>query len=152
MTTYESEIKTISQPHELVFNTLSDLKNLQNVSNTDVEGRKKAEEYLKDIEFDSDSLKFTVTGIGKVGFRIIEREPFKTIKLEAENSPISANGWIQLVSVSENETKMKLTIKAELPMMIKMMVDSKLKKGVNAIADAIVEAISASQLPDEGFF
>ncbi len=152
MTTYESKIKTISQPHELVFNTLSDLKNLQNVSNTDVEGRKKAEEYLKDIEFDSDSLKFTVTGIGKVGFRIIEREPFKTIKLEAENSPISANGWIQLVSVSENETKMKLTIKAELPMMIKMMVDSKLKKGVNAIADAIVEAISASQLPDEGFF
>lgn len=152
MTTYESEIKNISQPHELVFNTLSDLKNLQNVSNTDVEGRKKAEEYLKDIEFDSDSLKFTVTGIGKVGFRIIEREPFKTIKLEAENSPISANGWIQLVSVSENETKMKLTIKAELPMMIKMMVDSKLKKGVNAIADAIVEAISASQLPDEGFF
>lgn len=152
MTTYESEIKTISQPHELVFNTLSDLKNLQNVSNTDLEGRKKAEEYLKDIEFDSDSLKFTVTGIGKVGFRIIEREPFKTIKLEAENSPISANGWIQLVSVSENETKMKLTIKAELPMMIKMMVDSKLKKGVNAIADAIVEAISASQLPDEGFF
>ena len=136
----------------MVFNTLSDLKNLQNVSNTDVEGRKKAEEYLKDIEFDSDSLKFTVTGIGKVGFRIIEREPFKTIKLEAENSPISANGWIQLVSVSENETKMKLTIKAELPMMIKMMVDSKLKKGVNAIADAIVEAISASQLPDEGFF
>ena len=144
MTTYESEIKTIPQPQEVVFNTLSDLKNLQKVQNTDFEGRKKAEEYLKDIEFESDSLKFSVTGMGKVGFRIIEREPFKTIKLEAENSPISANGWIQLVSVSENETKMKLTIKADLPMMVKMMVDGKLKKGVNAIADALVEALAAS--------
>ncbi len=145
MTIYESEIKTIHQPQEVVFNTLSDLKNLEKVQNMNIEGREAAEEYLKDIEFDSDSLKFSVTGMGKVGFRIIEREPFKTIKLEAENSPISANGWIQLVSVSENETKMKLTIKADLPMMIKMMVDGKLKKGVNAIADAIVSALEASK-------
>lgn len=144
MTTYESEIKTIHQPQEVVFSTLSDLKNLQKVQNMNLEGREAAEEYLKDIEFDSDSLKFSVTGMGKVGLRIIEREPFKTIKLEAENLPISANGWIQLVPVSENETKMRLTIKADLPMMIKMMVDGKLKKGVNAIADAIVQALESS--------
>ncbi len=52
-------------------------------------------------------------------------------------------GWIQLVPVSENTCKMKITIKADLPTMIKMMMDSKLKKGVNTIADAIAEAVSA---------
>ena len=82
-----------------------------------------------------------MTGFGQVSFRIIERTPVKTIKLEAENSPVAANGWIQLASVSENVCKMKLTIKAELPMMIKMMVDGKLKKGVDAIAEGLTKAL-----------
>lgn len=147
MTTYESEIKTISRPQEMVFNTLSDLSNLQKFQNPNIEGSEKAAEFFKDITFDSDSMNFSVTGIGRVGFRIIEREPFKTIKLEAENSPIAANGWIQLAPISENETKIKVTIKADLPMMIKMMADSKLKKGVDVIAEAIAKALSAPPAP-----
>ena len=143
MTTYESEIKTISKPQEMVFNTLSDLTNLNKIKNTDTEGQKMAGEYFKDIESDQDSIKFSIPGFGQAGFRIVEREPFKTIKMEAENSPITAFGWIQLVSVSENTCKMKITIKADLPTMIKMMMDSKLKKGVNTIADAIAAAVSA---------
>ena len=141
MTTYESEIKTISQPQELVFNLLSDLTSLEKFRNTSIEGQEKAGAYFRDIEFDKDSLKFSLTGFGQVSFRIIERTPFKTIKLEAENSPVAANGWIQLASVSENVCKMKLTIKAELPMMIKMMVDGKLKKGVDAIAEGLAKAL-----------
>ncbi len=144
MTTYESEIKTISQSKEMVFNILSDLSNLEKIKNTDIEGQEKAGEYFKDIEFDKDTLKFSLTGVGKVGFRITEREPFKTIKLEAENSPVAANGWIQLASTADGACKMKLTIKAELPMMIKMMVDSKLKKGVEAIADGLAKALSSA--------
>ncbi|NLI71543.1 MAG: SRPBCC family protein [Bacteroidales bacterium] len=145
MTTYESEIKTIAQPQELVFNTLSDLSNLKKVQNIDLEGNQKAAQYFKDITFDSDSVSFSFAGIGQVGFRIIKREPFKTIKLQAENSPVGAYGWIQLLPISDNSCKMKITIKAKLPMMIKMMADSKLKKGINTIADAIVEAMNDLQ-------
>lgn len=144
MTTYESEIKTINKPQEKVFNLLSDLSNLDRVQNLNIEGREQSE-FMNDLEFDKDSAKFSITGLGRVGFRIVEREPFKTIKLEAEGSPIGATGWIQLVPVSENETKMKVTIKADLPMMIKMMVGNKFTKGVNAIADAIVLAVSGEQ-------
>lgn len=145
MTTYESEIKTIAQPQELVFNTLSDLSNLKKVQNIDLEGNQKAAQYFKDITFDSDSVSFSFAGIGQVGFRIIKREPFKTIKLQAKNSPVGAYGWIQLLPISDNSCKMKITIKAKLPMMIKMMADSKLKKGINTIADAIVEAMNDLQ-------
>lgn len=148
MTTYESEIKTIAQPQEMVFNILSDLNNLQKVQNTDLDGNKKAAEFFKDITFDSDSVSFSLAGIGQVGFKIIKREPFKTIKLQAENSPVGAYGWIQLLPISENSCKMKITIKAKLPMMIKMMVDSKLKKGVNTIADTIVAAVNESLQTD----
>lgn len=143
MTTYESEIKVISQPQEMIFNTLSNLSNFQKVKEMNLEGQDKFSEYLKDMECSEDAVLVSVPTFGKVGLRIIEREPFKTIKLQAENSPVAANAWIQLVAISENETKMRITVKAELPMMIKMMVDSKLKKGVDALADGLAKALNA---------
>ena len=54
------------------------------------------------------------------------------------------NAWIQLKQVAENDTKLKLTMKAEIPAMIKMMVDKKLKEGINTIADALAKALSRS--------
>ncbi|MFV0391693.1 MAG: SRPBCC family protein [Paludibacteraceae bacterium] len=142
MTTYESEIKTINQPQNVVFNKLNDLTQLRNLQSTNPERSKKTEAYFTDVEFEKDSVHFSVAGMGRMGFRIIEREPYKTIKLEAEGSPIAANGWVQLLPVSDTETKMKITIKAELPNMIKTMVDSKLKQGVDTIAEAIVSVMS----------
>lgn len=143
MTTYESDIKTISSSEEVVFNQLSDLNNLKRLQELDLGANSEYADKLKDMEFDADSVFFSVDGFGKVGMRIIEREPFKTIKFQSENVPMSANVWIQLKQVAENETKMKLTLKAEIPMMIKMMVDKKLKEGINTIADVIAKGLSS---------
>ena len=137
MTTYESDIKTISSGEEVVFGILSDLNNLQ-----------KYQEHIpltdkvKNLQFDTDSCSFVVDIFGKVGFRIVEREPFKTIKLTSENAPFEINVWIQLKGVAENDTKLKLTMKAELPTMIKMMVDKKLQQGINEIAGILAKALS----------
>lgn len=137
MTTYESEIKTISSSEEVVFDILGNLNNLSKVADNKAVGDK-----IKDLQYDTDSCSFAVEGFGRVGFRIVEREPFKTIKLEAENTPVPINVWIQLKQVADNDTKMKLTLKAELPAMIKMMLDKKLKDGINAIADFLVVALN----------
>jgi len=140
MTTYESDIKSISSSAELVYGTLSDLRNLQKFQN-----HPQLAEKLKDMEFSADGCTFSVEGFGKVGLKIIEKEPFKTIKFETENAPVSVNFWIQLKEVDSNDTRMKLTIKAELPTMIKMMVDKKLKEGINMVADALSKALSMPQ-------
>lgn len=138
MTTYESEIKTISSSEEMVFGILSDLSNLKKVAdNPGLAGK------VKDLQFDADSCSFAVDGFGKMGFRIIEREAFKTIKLESENAPVSINLWIQLKQVAEDDTKMKLTLKAELPTMIKMMVGSKLQDGINSIAELLTKSLNS---------
>ena len=137
MTPYESEIKTISSSEEVVFDILGNLNNLSKVADNKAVGDK-----IKDLQYDTDSCSFAVEGFGRVGFRIVEREPFKTIKLEAENTPVPINVWIQLKQVADNDTKMKLTLKAELPAMIKMMLDKKLKDGINAIADFLVVALN----------
>jgi len=137
MTTYESDIKTISSNEEVVFGILSDLNNLKAVlANAPMTDK------VKDLQFETDSCTFVVEGFGKMGFRIIEREPFKTIKLHSEKTPVDLNVWIQLVQRTENDTQMKLTLKADLPVMIKMMIDKKLKEGINVIADLLAKALS----------
>lgn len=137
MSTYESDIKTISSDEEMVFGILSDLNNLSRIADNPELNTK-----VKDLQYDTDSCSFGVEGYGRVGFRIIEREAFKTIKLESENSPIQINVRIQLEQVAENDTKFKLTMSAELPAMIKMMLDSKLKSGINSVADVLAKALS----------
>jgi hypothetical protein len=137
MTTYESDIKTISSNEEVVFGILSDLNNLKVLL-----GNTALNDKVKDLQFQPDSCSFVVEGFGKMGFRITDREPFKTIKLQSEKAPVDLNVWIQLVQRAENDTQMKLTLKADLPAMIKMMIDKKLKEGINLIADILAKALS----------
>jgi len=137
MTTYESDIKTISSSEEVVFGIISDLNNLKKI-----QAQAPATDKIKDLQFDTDSISFVVEGFGKIGFRIIEKEPFNTIKFVTENAPFDVNVWVQLKQIVENETAMKLTLKADLPTMIKMMVDKKLKEGINKVADLLAKALN----------
>lgn len=137
MTTYESEIKTISSGEEVVFGLISDLNNLQLLKDDP-----RVREKLSDLTFDTDSCSFSVDMLGKIGFRIVEREPYKTVKMELYDVPMQMNFWIQLKQVADNDTKMKLTLKAELPTMVKMMVDGKLKEGINLIAGYLADGLN----------
>ena len=138
MTTYDSNVKTISSNEEVVFGILSDLNNLKKY-----EALIPATDKIRDLQFDADSCSFVVDMFGKIGFRVVEREPNKTIKFVSENAPYEIFVWVQLKQVTEIETKFKLTMKADLPTMIKMMVDKKLQEGVDAIAEAIAKALNS---------
>ena len=142
--TFESNIKQIPHKQESVFNTLSDLNNLQvlkdrfeQVKDQIPEEKRKEMEKLKDLRFDSDSITINVPMVGDLKMRIIDRDFPKTIKFETENSPIPFNFWIQLLPTGEFSCKMKLTIKAELNMFIKGMVKKPLQEGIEKIADAL---------------
>ena len=75
--------------------------------------------------------------IGKVRFVIINRETNSTIKFEAEQVPIGLNMWIQLKAITPDETKMKLTIKADLNPFLKPMVSKPLQQGLDKVADVL---------------
>ena len=76
--------------------------------------------------------------MGLAEIKIIERDPHKTVKISSTGSlPISVVFWIQLLPVSAYETKLRLTLDADMSMMIKMMVGRKLEDGINRIADVL---------------
>lgn len=131
MAKFESSVKQIPYPQQAVYNMLSDLTNIERVKD------RVPEDKLKDLSFDKDSISISVPPVGAVSMRIIEREKPKTIKFESANSPMPFNFWIQLLPVSETESKMRLTIKADIPFMLKGMVTKPLQEGIEKIAEAL---------------
>lgn len=130
MSEYVSSVKKIEANADEVFAVLSDLENISRVKDMIPEDK------VKDLTFTSDAVKFKVDGLGqRIGIRIVEREPYSTIKFSGENIPMEVNFWIQLKQVAENDTRIKLTLRAELPMMFKMMLDNKLKVGIEQAAE-----------------
>ena len=135
MTKFESSVKQIPYPVEDVYRNISDLSNLERVRD------RVPEDKLNSFSFDSDSVSVNVSPVGDLKLRIIEREENKCVKFETEQSPIPFNLWIQVLPVSDTESKMKVTVKADIPFMLKGMVSGPLQDGVEKIADAL------SQIP-----
>lgn len=135
MTSFESNIKTIPYSQDTVYSKLSDLSNLESVKD------RIPQDKIKDFRFDTDSISFSISPVGNVCLRIIEREPSKLVKFETANSPVPFNMWIQLVALDGENCKMKITVKAELNPFIKGMVSKPLQEGLEKMADMI------SQIP-----
>ena len=98
--------------------------------------KEKLEGKLEDMTFDRDSITIKVQGIA-LTLRIIEREPMKCIKFEGDKTPVPLNLWIQILPVSEENAKMKVTIRAEVNMFMKAMVSKPLQEGVEKLADML---------------
>lgn len=131
MARFESSVKQIASPQQVVYDTLSDLNNIEKIRD------RIPADTLKDLTFDSDSITMSGSPVGNLRLHIVERQEPKCIKFETEQSPIPFHLWIQLLPVTETTSKMKLTIEAELNPFIKGMVSKPLQEGLERIADAL---------------
>lgn len=131
VTKYESSVKIVNSPVDAVYNTLSDLNNIERVKDRIPADR------VKDIKFDRDSCSLRVDPVGEVKFIICDREENKTVKFTAENSPLPVFIWIQMLPVTTTTSKIKVTCHLELNMFLRGMVGNKIKEGIERIADTL---------------
>ncbi len=131
MTEFVSEIKQIPQNDDRIYAMLSDLSNLERIKD------RIPQDKIKDFEFDSDSCSFSVSPVGKITFQIVDREPCKTIKFQTTNSPVPLFLWIQLKQVQEMDTRMRLTVRAELNSFLKPMVSKPLQDALDKISTVL---------------
>lgn len=150
---YESEIKYLNFEQTLVYEKLSDLRNLDNLrqkiadpaaadllkSNLPPEIKPeqidKFREYAEKMELGADYIKIA-SPMGKVTLRLVEQEAPKCLKFAGEGAPLPLTMWIQLLPTAEG-CKMKLTIGAEVNMFMKAMVNKPLQKAANGLADML---------------
>ena len=128
---FESSVKQIPYPQQAVYDNISDLRNLEKVKD------RIPEDKVSDFTFDEDTVGLNVQPVGELKLRICEREEPKCVKFETVQSPVPFNVWIQVLPVDEQNSKMKVTVKAELNPFIKSMIEKPLQEAVEKIADAL---------------
>ena len=131
MSKFESSIKQIPYSQQAVYDKISNLENLEKVRD-----RIPADK-VQDFSFDKDSVSVNVSPVGEIKLRIINREEPKCVKFETAQSPLPFSLWIQVLPVTETTSKMKVTVDADIPFMLKGMVSGPLKDGIEKIADAL---------------
>lgn len=151
MTKYESEVKLVYAPQQAVYDKLSDLSRLSSLRDRagDPMFRQQLEQMAGDklkpgqvddvvgvlqaMELTPDTLTVPVRGLGNLTMRLVEREEPKCVKYELEGAPIQATLWIQMLERDGNAL-LKCTVGTELNFLLRQMVGSKIKDGVNQLA------------------
>ena len=123
----ESTVGKIAENEDKVFAFLSDFRNLESLV---------PKENLNSWEFNEDRCKLGIPGIGEIELKLLEKEPYKLIKLGSGiDSAYSFTLWIQLKQTAEKDTRARLTLQAELNPFLQVMAKNPLQKFVNTLVD-----------------
>lgn len=148
-----SEVKKINNSSSSVYNFLSDFNKIAKVFELaagnpqiqeQIEAKTKKKFDFKDKiehwEATEDNCSFVIKGFGEAGLEIIEREKNKSIKFTAYGkTPFVFTLWIQLIEKGDYDTRVRLTLHAELNAMMKMMLKKKLTKGIEQLAEGLTQ-------------
>ena len=133
-TKYESKITSAPCSAAQVYHVLSNMHSLERVK--DLIPKDKVQE----MEIEPDRVKLKVDGLAqKITIAIVDRIENDTVKFGAEGIPMDENFWIQMKEVSPTDTRLKLTVKADIPFMFKMMLEKKLQTGLDQAADMLAQ-------------
>ena len=131
---YESKIGQAQANAADIYAVLTNLENLQRFAEHIPQDK------VKELEVTRDAIRFKVDGLGaKISIGIVDQEQDKMIKYGAQNLPIPLTAWIQLKQVEEMNTRMRITIKTDVPAMFRMMLDSKLQQGLDQAVDMLCQ-------------
>ena len=133
-TKYESKITSSPCSAQQIYRVLSNLQNIERVREYIPQDK------IQEMEIEPDRIRMKVDGLAqKITIAIVDRIENDTVKFGAEGIPMDANFWIQLNEVNPGDTRIKLTVKADIPMMFKMMIGKKLQEGLDQAADMLAQ-------------
>ena len=131
---YESKITSAACSAAQVYRGLSNMENLNRVKDMIPKDK------IQEMDIEPDRVRLKVDGLAqKITIAIVDRIENDTIKFGAEGIPMQANFWIQMKEVSPVDTRLKLTVKADIPFMFKMMLEKKLQTGLDQAAEMLAQ-------------
>lgn len=147
---FESEVKIIPQQQQVVYSRFADLNNLsalkERLNDPTVQEQigqqvpaDKMEElrkYADGLSFETDAIHLS-SPIGQITLRVVEREEPKCIKFASEGAPVQLYVWIQLLPHGEWESKMRVTVGAEVNFFMKGMVAKPLQQAADGLANML---------------
>ena len=137
MEKYESKQQQILKPASRIFHFISRFDMLTPA----LEGK------VDEWSATEDTCSFKVKGF-KVALRIVERVENKHVKITADEEngvPVDFAFWLQLHEVSDTDTRIRMVLHAELNMMMRMMIGSKIQGGLDKAVEGL--AMAFNQMP-----
>lgn len=129
MSRIESRIGTVKSSDEKIFSFISEFSNFTRLI---------PYEKVENWEADADTCSFNIAGLGKAGLRIIERAPYKLIKIVADDkTPVGLTMWVQLKQIAENDTKVKITLDPSINKLMMTMFRKHLQDFVDELINQI---------------
>ena len=131
---YESKITSAPCSAAQVYRVLSNMQNMERVKDMIPKDK------IQEMQIEPDRVRMKVDGLAQmITIAIVDRIENDTVKFGAEGIPMDANFWIQMKEVSPTDTRLKLTIKADIPMMFKFMIEKKLQQGLDQAVDMLAQ-------------
>lgn len=147
---YESEVKIVPQSQSVVYSRFDDLNSLSAIKDrlSDPTVQQKLSEqvpadkldelrkYAQGLSFEADALHIA-SPMGNITLRVVEREAPKCIKFASEGSPVQLYVWIQLLPHGAYESKLRVTVGAEVNFFMKGMVAKPLQQAADGLANML---------------
>lgn len=129
MNEIKSQILTINQSDEKIYDFISDFTNFEQLMPPQV----------NDLKISKDNCSFTIEGLPPINLSITNRTPFSMVKMEANDSKLPFSLKCSLQSVDQSSCQAQFIFEAELNMMMKMMVEKPLTNFLNLLVEKLKE-------------
>ncbi|MCL1973361.1 MAG: SRPBCC family protein [Bacteroidetes bacterium] len=124
----------VNQPAERVFAAFSDLSNFS---------KNLPEEHRDKVVATPDTLVIQAQGV-ELGIQAAERVPCSLLRFEPYGSQklFPFTFWMYIESIDQGRATLQLELHAELNMMMKMMLGSKLKEGIDKLTEQFAAGLN----------
>lgn len=120
LSTFESRIGKVSSGAEKIYDFATDMRNFSSFL---------PEGTIENWEASEEECSFEVTPVGKSRIKIIRKDPHTTVKYSGYGlNETEFYLWLQLKEMKENDTRVKLTIKADLNPGLKLIASGPIKQ------------------------
>lgn len=133
---YESKHGTVAIPTEQLYMSFTDLR---------VFTQSLPAEYRDSVTADYDTLHATVKGF-TIGVKVAERRPYSLIRLEDDDAPFHFSAIAHFDPAVHGYTDFWLEVDADLNLMMKAMLGSRIKDALDKAVDGLV-AVSQGKQP-----
>lgn len=139
MVQINSKHATVSRSPEALYMSFVDMRNFLNYL---------PEDKKKGITADCDTISASVQGFN-IGVKIVERVPYSRITFKDNGAPFSfsVNLIFAAVESCPDKTDFYIEAEADLNFMMKMMLESKIKEGLDKLVDGVA-SVSEGRMPE----
>lgn len=129
MLTIESKIGATKGSQAAVYNYLSDFRNFAHMLPA---------EQLSNLEITGDTIRFALSGLGKVGLKLSERIPHEQLLIRAtEDSSADFTFRFRIAAEDANRSTVRFVLEANLNMFFEMMAKGPLQQFADLVIDKI---------------